>query len=143
MLSLATLCSSILLGSMLFFAIVVAPSIFKSLEDDEALKFTRHVFPRYYLWGIGISALSTLLAVSARSYACILLSIVFLGFLYGRQILLPKISKAKDQWLASDSVQDKTRYKSLHKRSVIINATQIILLVIIVTAAQVLKTQNS
>ena len=51
------------------------------------------------------------------------------------------ISDAKDQWLASDSPQDKSRYKSLHKRSVLINATQILILVIIVATTQVLHVQ--
>lgn len=138
MLSLATLISSLLLGSMIFFAGIVAPSAFQSLDDEDALKYTRHLFPKYYLWGIFLSVLATGLAVIARSYTCILLSIILLGFLYGRQILLPKITAAKDQWLASDSAQDKSHYKSLHKRSVIINATQIILLIIIVVTTQVL-----
>ncbi len=138
MLGLATFFSSILLGSMLFFVSIVAPSIFKSLGDDEALKFTRYVFPKYYLWGIALSTLATVLALAARSYTCILLSIIFLGFVYGRQILIPKMASAKDQWLASDTAQDKARYKSLHKRSVIINATQMVLLLIIVVATQVL-----
>ena len=137
MLGLATFFSSILLGSMLFFAGIVAPSIFKSLDDDEALKFTRYVFPKYYLWGIALSALATALALAAGSYTCILLSIIFLGFVYGRQILMPKMTSAKDQWLASDTAQDKSRYKSLHKRSVIINATQMALLLIIVVATQI------
>lgn len=132
MLGLATFFSSILLGCMLFFTTIVAPSIFKSLDDDAALKFTRYVFPKYYLWGIAVSALAAGFALAARTYTCILLSIIFLGFVYGRQILRAKMTHAKDQWLASDSAQDKSRYKSLHKRSIIINASQMALLLIVV-----------
>ena len=126
---------------MLFFAGVIAPSMHRSLAESEALSYSRAVFPKYYLWGIAMSALTTVMAISAGSYTFILLLVVLLGFLYSRQILLPKISTTKDQWLASDSAQDKTRYKLLHKRSVIINATQILILIIIVATTQVLHTQ--
>ncbi len=137
MLSLTTLFTTILLGSMLFFVAIVAPSIFKSLDAEEALKFTKNVFPKYYLWGIVVSALATVSAIIAGSYTAILLFVVLLGFAYSRQILAPKIRTAKDQWLASDSPQDKALYKSLHKQSVIINATQTFILLIIVIVTQV------
>ncbi len=136
MLSITAILSTILLGTMLFFAFIVAPSIHKSLDDDEALTFSRYLFPRYFLCGIVLSGLGIIFSVLDGSYTFILLIVILLGFAYSRQILLPKISKAKDQWTISESPQDKTRYKSLHRRSVIINATQIILLVIIVVATQ-------
>lgn len=123
-----------LLGSMLFFESIVAPSILKSLDDNAASKFTHYLFPKYYLWGIVLSVLAIILALAAQSYTCILLAIIFLGFVYGRQTLMPKIATAKDQWLANDTMQDKLRYTSLHKRNMIIKATQIVLLLIVVTA---------
>lgn len=128
--------STILLGTMLFFAVIVAPSIHKSLEKEEALTFSRYLFPRYFLCGIVLSVLGIVFSVLDGSYTFILLIVILLGFVYSRQILLPKISKAKDQWATSESPQDKARYKSLHRRSVIINATQITLLAIIVIATQ-------
>ena len=142
MLGLATLFASLLLGSMLFFAIIVAPTIFKTLDDDEALKFARILFPKYYRWGIGASTLAAIFAIVAGSYTFILQLIILLGFLYGYQILQPKVAAAKDKWLSSDTAHDKARYKSLHKRSVIINASQILMLVIIVVTTQVLRYQQ-
>jgi hypothetical protein len=138
MLSLTTLFASILLGSMVFFSGIVAPSIFRSMDDEKALIYTRYLFPKYYLWCIAVSALALLFSLIGKSYLAIPLSIILLGFGYGRQILLPKISAAKDQWLSSESPQDKAKYKSLHKRSVIINGFQMIFLLFIVVANQVL-----
>ena len=96
MLSLTTIFSAILLGSMLFFAGVVAPSMHRSLGENEALTYSRSVFPKYYLWGIAMSALTTVMAIAAGSYTFILLIVVLIGFLYSRQVLLRKISDAKD-----------------------------------------------
>ncbi len=138
MLSLTTLFSSILLGSMVFFTGVVAPSMFKTLDDESALNYTRYLFPKYYLWCIVVAAMALLFALLGKSYVSLPLAIILMGFIYGRQILLAKITMTKDQWLASDSPQDKARYKSLHKRSVIINGFQLILLLFIVVANQVL-----
>ena len=137
-LSLITLLSSLLLGSMVFFAGIVTPSIFKSLDDDNIQSYTRQLFPCYYLWCIGLSGFAALLAVAAKSYIAILLLIILSGFIYGKQTLLPKISKVKDCWLASDSPQDESRYKSLHRRSVIINGFQMFMLLMIVVANLIL-----
>ncbi len=87
---------------------------------------------------IVVAAMALLFALLGKSYVSLPLAIILMGFIYGRQILLAKITMTKDQWLASDSPQDKARYKSLHKRSVIINGFQLILLLFIVVANQVL-----
>ena len=136
MLSLTTFFSAILLGSMVFFSGVSAPAIHRSLEPAHSQTVTRSLFPRYFLWGAINSALALLFAILSKSTLAIPLGIVLVGFLYSRQILMPKVTKAKDLWMASDSAQDKARYKSLHKRSVIINAAQIFLLLGVVVANQ-------
>ncbi|NKB75488.1 MAG: DUF4149 domain-containing protein [Gammaproteobacteria bacterium] len=134
MLSIVALSSSILLGSMLFFATIVTPSVFQCLDTDESRGFLRHLFPRFYLWGIALSGSSALLALFAGSATTIMLVIVLLGFIYSRQILTPKINAAKDAWLASDTAELKSRFRQLHKRSVIINVTQMVLLLIVSTS---------
>ncbi len=138
LISLTILLSSLLLGSMVFFAGIVTPSIFRSLGQQEAMDHTRHLFPRYYLWCIVLSGIATLTASIAQSYIAMLLVIVLAGFIYGRQSLMKKVAEARDRWTDTDSPQDKARYKSLHKRSVIINGFQILVLLLIVFANQVL-----
>ncbi len=134
MLVLTILLCSILLGSMIFLVGVVLPSIHKVLDNSKALSLTRDLFPRYCIWGLAFSLLAALISIAAGSYHYILLIVVLVGFLYSHQILLPKISSAKDNWLTSESPQDKAYFKKLHKQSVIITATQIVLLVAIVVS---------
>ena len=55
MLSIIALGTAVLLGSMLFFAIMVTPNVFRLLEKDTAGGFLRAFFPKFYLWGIIIS----------------------------------------------------------------------------------------
>jgi len=38
------------IGAILFFSFCVAPIIFKVLEPEQAAKFVRALFPRYYAW---------------------------------------------------------------------------------------------
>ena len=139
MLGLTILLCSILLGSMVFLVGIALPSINKVLDDSKALSLTRHLFPRYCAWGLALSLLATLISIAAGSYHYILLIVVFAGFLYSRQILLPKMSSAKDSWLASESPQDKAYFKKLHKRSVIITTTQIILLIVIAVSTWIIR----
>ena len=136
MLGLTTLFSTILFGSMVFFVAVAAPVVHRTLEPEPALALSRSLFPRYFLWGIAVSALALACAAAAKSTLALPLGIVVAGFIYSRQLLMPQISSAKDQWLTSDSAQDKARYKALHKRSVIINGAQIFLLLTVVIAGQ-------
>ena len=139
MLGLTILLCSILLGSMVFLVGIVLPSIHKVLDSGKALSLTRQLFPRYYLWGLGLSLLATVFSIAAVSYHYIFLIVVFVGFLYSRQILLPKISAAKDNLLTSESPQDKAYFKKLHKRNVIISSTQIVLLIVIVVSTQITR----
>ena len=137
MLSLTAFFGSLLLGSMIFFIGIVLPSTHKTLNDEQALKYTRHIFPKFYLWGIVVSGIALGFSVAAGSTHYITLAIVLLGFAYSRQILLPKLLIAKDNWLSSENPEDKFRYKSLHKRSVLISIIQVVLLGIVVIITQI------
>ena len=121
-----------LAGSMVFFAVVVAPKVFQVLPPDQAGTFLRAFFPNYYLWGLVVAAASTLIAVWTSwtiSLACAAVAVLFV---YARQILMPKINDARDAQLRGESGAG-GRFKQLHLQSVIVNGFQ--LLVLIVTAA--------
>ena len=49
--------TSIVLGVMLFFSFVVAPVTFTSLNEENARKFIRKIFPYYYTVNLFISLL--------------------------------------------------------------------------------------
>ena len=127
-----SLISALLFGTMLFFAALVAPSVHKLLDAENAGRYLNDLFPRFYLWGITLSGIGTVVAAYNRSPAFMLIGIVLCGYLYSRQILNPKITRAREQWLASDTPQDKARFDKLHKQSVLVNSIQIVLLGILV-----------
>ena len=52
--------NSILLGSMLFFVIIVSPTVFTALSSDQASKFLRLIFPRLFLFGLALSLFTAL-----------------------------------------------------------------------------------
>jgi len=126
--------AAILLGSMLFFALVVAPPVFRLLEPEQAGVFLRAVFERYFIWGIVISAITLVACLIHSPKGSVLMALVLAGFIYLRQVLMPRINQAREIWQETDSPSDKARFKSLHRRSVLINSAQMVLLVIMVVA---------
>ena len=134
MTSMLPLISALLLGSMVLFAALVAPSVHKLLDAENAGRYLSDLFPRFYLWGIALAGAGTLAALYNRSPTFMLIGIVLCGYLYSRQFLTPKILRARETWLASDSPQDKAQFDKLHKQSVLVNSIQIVLLSILVFA---------
>jgi hypothetical protein len=49
---------SIWSGTIIFFSAVVAPTVFKSLDEREAGVFLRAFFPKYYIFGIVLGVIS-------------------------------------------------------------------------------------
>ena len=47
--------TSMILGIMLFFSFVIAPVVFTTLDEENARKFIRRIFPYYYKVNLGIS----------------------------------------------------------------------------------------
>ena len=120
-----------LAGSMLFFAIIVAPTVFRALPAEAAGSFLRRLFPLYFLWGLLMSSLCTLTAVYATQLVvgsiCALVAILFA---YARYSLLARINRARDRKIAADGDATAGRqFKRLHLQSVLINAAQLLLLI--------------
>ena len=118
----------LLLGSMLFFAAVVAPSVFTFVSAEEAGKFLRGLFPRYYLWGIIVSLIMSILASMVSSLLLLSSILILVLFVIARQVLMPSINDTRDQMLAGDA-DAKLRFKRLHGASVAINAFQMLILI--------------
>jgi len=116
------------IGSMLFFAITVAPAVFRVLPADQGGAFLRRFFPRYYLWGIALATLCVVAAWSSADRmalgACVLVAALFV---YARQVLMPRINRARDRELDGDGDAGKD-FRRLHLQSVVINGLQLLLL---------------
>ena len=115
---------SVVLGIMLFFSFAVAPVIFKVLEENDARKFVRTIFPYYYLINLILILLICIFLFYKNfiSFDFYLLVIVAIMFAISLFILMPMINNARDQGVEK-------KFKYLHAISVIINFLQIIILI--------------
>ena len=118
--------TSAILGIMLFFSFVVAPITFTSLNEENARKFIRRIFPFYYNVNLGISIIVTLIFIFIESFHLdfFLILLVALLFALSNYVLMPLINKYRDD------NQDK-KFKFSHFISVVINFLQMIFLIII------------
>ena len=118
--------TSVILGTMVFFSFVVAPVIFTTLNEENARKFIRKIFPYYYLFNLIISILTILSFIIIKKFSIefYLISFVAILFVISNFVLMPLINKFRD------TNQDK-KFKYSHSISVVINFVQMILLVLI------------
>ena len=118
--------TAIILGAMIFFSFVVAPTTFKLLDEENSRKFIRGIFPFYYLLNLTLSFVASILFFLSQNLSVdfLLMVIVSVLFAISSFILMPMINKFRD------NSEDK-KFKISHFISVIINFVQLIFLVII------------
>ena len=110
--------NSILLGAMLFFVIIVSPTVFTALSSDQASKFLRLIFPRLFLFGLVLSLLTALgYIVSALYIEMFLALFASILFFLNRNILTPVINYHRDKEIEGD-IKSKNYFKLLHLLSV-------------------------
>ena len=117
---------SILLGIMIFFSFVVAPSTFRFLNEEYARKFIRGIFPLYYLLNLSISLIVVLLIAYLSDFNLkfyLMLSICILFFI-SNFFLMPLINEFKDK-------RKEKNFKVSHFISVLINMVQMLFLILI------------
>ena len=115
---------AMILGIMLFFSFVIAPVVFTTLDEDNARKFIRRIFPFYYNVNLAISfiVLLVFLFLSKLGVDFYLILIITILFAISNYLLMPLINKYRDE------KQDK-KFKYSHFISVVINFVQMICLV--------------
>jgi len=118
--------TSMILGIMLFFSFVIAPVVFTTLDENNARKFIRRIFPFYYNVNLGISfivliAFIFLSKIGVDFYLILAITVLFATSNY---LLMPLINKYRDK------KQDK-KFKYTHFLSVLINFVQMICLVFV------------
>ena len=118
--------TSMILGIMLFFSFVIAPVVFTTLDDENARKFIRRIFPFYYNVNLVISfiVLVTFFFLSKFGIEFILIITITILFAISNYYLMPLINKYRDE------KQDK-KFKYSHFISVVVNFIQIIALILI------------
>ena len=115
---------AMILGIMLFFSFVIAPVVFTTLDEDNARKFIRRIFPFYYNVNLAISFIVLLLFLFLNKLGVDLYLILLITILFAisNYLLMPLINKYRDE------KQDK-KFKYSHFISVVINFVQMICLV--------------
>ena len=117
---------------MVFFPLVVSPTLFKILNEDQAGQILRSFFPKYYMYGITLSLIGLVCSFYEENYIAIYL-FIFLSvtFIFSREFLMPRINNARDNFNKSGKFS-KIQFKKLHSISVIINVFQLILCICLV-----------
>ena len=116
--------TAMILGIMLFFSFVIAPVVFTTLDEENARKFIRRIFPFYYNVNLGISFIVLIIFFILSNFGInfyLILAVVLL-FATSNYLLMPLINKYRDD------KQDK-KFKYSHFISVVINFIQMICLV--------------
>tara|TARA_B110000014_G_scaffold198813_1_gene148059 strand:+ start:80 stop:475 length:396 start_codon:yes stop_codon:yes gene_type:complete len=120
-----------LLSIMIFYSFGIAINVHRTLDKENAGKLLRKLFPIYFLWGLFISILAEIIfLLNARQEQAFIMALIVIGYLYSRQILVPKINKSRDLANEGDE-KSKKDFNSLHFQSVAINLIQMLLLTII------------
>ena len=116
--------TAMILGIMLFFSFVIAPVVFTTLDEDNARKFIRRIFPFYYNVNLAISFVILLIFLFLSKLGVDFYLILFITILFATSnyLLMPLINKYRDE------KQDK-KFKYSHFISVVINFVQMICLV--------------
>jgi|TARA_B110000093_G_scaffold141788_1_gene152687 hypothetical protein len=115
---------SIWVGSIIFFSAIIAPTVFKVLDEKSAGLFLRAFFPKYYIFGLIIGGLSLvlifLLSIPVNTVLLALL-IVMIALTVTSKLMIPVINAARDMGEAGVS-----RFKKLHTMSVMLNVLTLV-----------------
>ncbi len=109
----------IALGSMVFFAAVVTPSLFQLLPVEAARPLLRGLFPVYYWFCGALCGVAALLLAlpPTQPLPAILIALCAIGFLLAHRELIPRIDLVRDRG-------DADAFKRLHQASVVLNTAQ-------------------
>ena len=112
---------SIWSGTIIFFSAVVAPTVFKSLDEKEAGVFLRAFFPKYYIFGIVLGVISIIYLLSSPVHSHLLYSIIAMTVLtiLGR-MSIRIINKARD-------TNNEQAFKRYHLISVMMNVITLVI----------------
>ena len=91
--------TAMILGIMLFFSFVIAPVVFTTLDEDNARKFIRRIFPFYYNVNLAISFIVLLLFLFLSKFGLdfYLILLITILFAISNYLLMPLINKYRDE----------------------------------------------
>lgn len=121
---------SVLVGVIIFFSSVIAPTIFSSVDEKNAGLFLRAFFPKYYIFGIIIALLAIVSAILLEpTFNPLELGMILaiLSMFIISRLMIPSINKARDMGESA-----KKKFDQLHLLSVILNFLALIIGLILI-----------
>lgn len=122
----ALFATALLFGAMVFFALIVTPTVFRALEADAARRLLRRLFPLYYAFGAGTAGAAAIALLPLAWEAAVVMAVVGSGFVFARRALMPRINAYRDAELAGDAAAA-LPFARLHRLSVAVNLGQMAL----------------
>ena len=118
---------AMILGIMLFFSFVIAPVVFTTLDEDNARKFIRKIFPFYYSINLFLLIVASIpiYIYHGMNFSLALILVCAGLFAVSLLILMPMINKFRDK-------NKLRKFKIAHTTSVIINFVQIFILIVVI-----------
>ena len=113
---------SIWVGSIIFFSAIIAPTVFKALNEKNAGIFLRAFFPKYYIFGIILGFIALILGIKAMSLILVSMVIAMILLSIISRLMIPVINAARDM-----GVEGESRFKKLHTLSVFLNILTLII----------------
>ena len=121
---------AMVLGFMVLFLSVIAPSVFTSLDEENAGKLLRKLFPRMFIYGLVLTLLASIFAYQAGRLELSILTIVStFGFGFNAFYLTPLINEKRDVLLLERNASSKG-FDLLHRLSVSIFMAQMIISIV-------------
>lgn len=122
----AALIAAASLGAMLFFSAVVAPTVFGVVQEADAGRLLRALFPKYFVVNGGAAIAAGILSLQPIIGAALVLSGI--AMIAVRIYLIPMINDARDA-MTGGNKNAKSRFDRLHRVSVIVNVLEMVVLV--------------
>ena len=118
-----------LVGSLIFFSLVVAPNVFISLDQKSARKFIRSLFPKLYLYAFLVSITIALFIIFHGIIYSLIFILISSGFLFSKIFLVKWINDVSD--IKQKNSKQIKKFKILHSFSVFIFIAQIVCMTIV------------
>ena len=120
-----TVLISIWIGVIVFFSAIIAPTVFKTLDEKSAGVFLRAFFPKYYLFAIviGLAALASIMIFNIEMSNILYIAIVSMTILsIISKFMIPIINNARDM-----GEKGKQKFNRLHALSVSLNVITLVI----------------
>ena len=111
--NLIILLNGLVVGTIVFHSAIVAPTVFRTLGENDASIFLRTIFPKFFLFLSLISVANFFLALIDDQSGAMLtaaISALLMGIAYG---LIPLTNRSRDEGLQQ-------RFMQLHRLSVLL-----------------------